>query len=390
MKTILKMLTLFLLISTTLITADTNTSKTEFIHEGQIILKTITTLETKGYMTSKNANEARTELVFQNTELIKQAEMQIVNKVEDNSNITWTEYLSFINIIKMFAILGFLFVFRGIIMNFIFLFAKIPVALYQVVLLYFSLNMTFYSEVIWESQAFYLSNFGVVANIMVLAWIVESNPDWIKKILKIFTLNLPLNILAGFYLMIYFGFFSIYFESTFLGLLSVISFSAMFSFVMGSTGVCTFIGYEKDDYMNISMVVNGIILLAYSFVMINNIPVPYIEYFSIGIEYVCSLAFIVVLLLNGSFYSKGDVGFVISVLLMFISFALALAGIYLFNLSVIPVIINTGFFIFILGWVGYFSVQISALFSVFIVSALLYGFALMVESHPELFVTSLF
>ena len=388
MKHILMMISFFFIILTSILSAETNSTTPQFNNEGQIILTTISKLENKGYITSKNATEAKKEFVFDNKELIQKIKNS--NTTQAPSDISWTEYISFINIIKLLSLLGFLFVFRGIIMNFIDLFTKVPVAIYQLTLLVFSVTLTFFSNDLWASQSFYLSNFGVIANIMVLAWIVYYYEDFFQKIFKLFSLNLPANVVVGFYLMLYFGFFAISLESTLLGLLSVVSFSAMFSFIMGSTGTCTYIGYEKEDYMNISMIVNGIILFAYSFIVVNNISVPYIEYFSVGIEYVCSLAFIVVLLINGSFYNQGKDGFLLAVLLMFVSFGLSIAGIYLFDMSVIPVIINTGFFIFILGWIGYLGIHINALFTIFVMSCLLYGVALLVEARPELFVTSLF
>jgi len=386
MKTILKMLSLFLLISFTFLSADNNTSTPQFNIEGQIILNTISKLENKGYITQKNATEAKKEFVFDNKNLTQEIKPSLTAVNE----VTWTEYLNLINFMKLFAMLGFLYVFKGIIMNFIYVFYSVPAAVYQLMLIVFSLTLTFFSNDLWASQSFYLSNFGVVANIFVLTWVVFSHDEFFEKIFKLFSLNIPVHISIGFYLMVYFGFFAIHLDSSFLGILSLIGFSAMFTFIMGSTGLSTFIGYEEEDYMNISLFVNGIILLAYSYISINNIPVPYLETFSIGIEYICSLAFTIALLINSSFFSSSDRGFIFAVILMFISFGLSITGIYLFDMTIIPVIFNTGFFLFILGWIGYLGFQLNVLFTVTLLSSLLYGIALLIEARPELFVTSLF
>ena len=378
------------MISSTLIMADTEKSTTELNIKGQTILETISNLEKEGYITKKNASQAKKEFVFDNKNLLK--EIKEIKNIKETAeaDITWTEYLSLINIIKILAIMGFLFVFRGVLLTFVYIFKKVPVIIYQLIFMIASLTLTFNSEVIWKSQSFYLSNLGVIMTFMVFIWIVSTYEEFFEKITRLFRLNMPISVIAGFYTMVYFGFFAIYFESSFLGLLSVIGFSAMFSFILGSIGLTTYIGYDDENYMNISIIVNGLILLGYSFITVNNVPVPYIEYFSIGIEYVCSLAFIVALLINSSFVNGNKSGFSLSVLLMFVSFGLSLTGIYLFNMSVIPVIINTGFFLFMLSWIGYFSLRIGNLISIFIMSSILYGVALLIESRPEMFVTALF
>jgi len=154
MKKLWTVLSISLLILTVMVSAGTTKiedSKIEFNNEGQIILNTITDLEKEGYLSKKFAIEAKKEFVFDKPEMIEKIELgKIENKVKD-SDITWTEYLSLINIIKLLAILGFLWVFRGIIMNFIDIFTHIPISIYQILFTTISIGMVFYSKLIWES-----------------------------------------------------------------------------------------------------------------------------------------------------------------------------------------------------------------------------------------------
>jgi len=150
------------------------------------------------------------------------------------------------------------------------------------------------------------------------------------------------------------------------------------------------IGYDSQAYVNTSMIINGILVAAYSYIMINNIQVPYIGLFSIGIEYVVTIAFTIALIINTSYFSRYDPVFGLSILIMILAFAGAFTGGLMFNLEVIPAIINTGFFIFILGWMSYLTYQISGILMLFVIGMSLYGFALLMEANPELFITALF
>lgn len=365
----------------------TDNSEPQIVPEGQIVLKTINTLERKGYITQKNALEAKNELVFSNNEFITAVKTK---QTIDKSDITWNEIITTSNVLKTLGLISFLFFFRGVILNFMFLFTKIPAWIYQILFLGGSLFATFGANYIWESQSFYISNFGVVANLIVLGWIVADYEEFFSKLFKLISLNIPAHIAVGFYAMIYFGFFAISLESSFMGILSVISFVSMLTFFMFSTGMSTYIGYDDEDYVTVSMFINGILLSIYSYIVIMGVEIPYMQYFSIGIEYVLTIAFGVALLINASFFSKDRPQFLFSFLLMFVAFFAGLAGLYLFNLEVIPVIMNTVFFLFALGWIGYISFQFSSLFAMLVVSCTLYGSGLLLEKHPELFVTALF
>ena len=360
-----------------------------FNEKGQIILETIQELQKSGYITEKNANEAKAELVFSKKEFIEE-NYSVDKTVIKNTDIEWGEYLSWINLLKILGIILVLVAFRGVILQFLVHLVKIPTILYQTLFLSATLSMTFIPEHIYAEQALYIGIFGVLANIIVIGWIVGTYQDFFEKIFKIFSLNLNPAIIGCFYLTLYFGFFSIHLDSQFLGIFSCIAFVGMFGFIFESTGIHTVMGYESDNYMGISLIINGLIILAYSLISIYEIDVPYISSFSVGIQYVCTIVFTVTLLIFSSFVCKNDNGFGLSVLLMIVAEGLALTGMYLFNLEVIPVIINTAFFLFVVGWIGYVTQQINGILMCFVMGIILYGSAIYIEKNPELFITALF
>ena len=363
----------------------------KYNQKAQIILETINKLEKNGYITNKNSLEAKKEMVF-NDKSMKLIKNDPQNKIKETSSneITSSEFFSLINIIKIIAVIFFLIAFRGIVMKFLYLFTKIPEYVYQSLLLSLSIYLTFSPEIISVSESFYISNFAVFSNLILLFWIVIAYEKFFLKILSFISFNIPLQLIGSFYLTLYFSVFTIYLESQFLGIISLISFVSMLGFSMETSGLTTYIGYEDEDYLEISMFINGIILLSYSYITINNINIPYLNLFSTGIEYVSSIAFIIALLISSSFVFKDKPKFFLSLFLMVMSFLLSITSSILFNLEVIPAIINTGFFIFALGWLGFLTSKINGIVMSLSIGLSLYISALIIEKHPELFITTLF
>lgn len=356
--------------------------------KGQIILDTIQELEDSGYITKKNAREAKAELVFSKADLLSQ-EKPVKDQVK-NTDIEWGEYLSWINLLKILGIISILIAFRGFVFKFLIHLVKIPTIIYQTLFLTMTLAMSFFPEHIYAEQATYIAIFGVIANIIVLAWIVGTYEDFFMRIFKIFSLNLSPFIVGCFYTSLYFGLFAIQLDSQLLGVLSCIAFVGMFGFIFETSGIHTIIGYREDDYMAISLIINGLIVLGFSLISINEIDVPYLSVFTSGIQYVCTIVFAVTLLIYSSFIFKNEKGFALSILLMIAAEAFSLISMTLYNLEVIPAIINTAFFLFVVGWVGYITKQISGILMAFVLGVLLYGSAVYIEKNPELFITALF
>jgi len=392
-KTLIHFLLTIFLLSFSFGSFATENSEVKYNEKGQIILQTIETLEKSGYITTKNANDAKKEMVFNQESLIKYQDS--INKTISenevkNNEVSFTDFFSFIGFLKFAGIVMLLIAAKGIVFKFIKVIALLPPILYQSIFLTASVFLTFYPETVTVAQSFYLSVFCIFMNVIIFASIVAVYPFVFLKILSSLSFKIKPEILIPFYLTAYFGFFTLYLESQFIGIFTLISFVSMFGFTMGTSGLCTWIGYEKDDYINSSLFINGVIVVLYSLAHIYDINIPYIEFFSVGIQYVCGLVFAITLLIYSSFFYEDDEKFAIFVFFMLLFEGLSLTALYLFNLPVIPVIMNTVFFIFALEWIGYLSSKASGIVMAFTLGLSLWGVGILLESYPEIFVTSLF
>lgn len=364
-----------------------NEVQTELNQKGQIILETIDLLESKGYITNKNALDAKKELVFSNQKLLQEVYKESSKSQSNNDSITVFEYFTIINVLKTLSVLAFLIFFRGFILSLI---KGVPVVIYQSLLMTLSIFLTFYSQSIFGSHAVYISSFCVVANIILLGWIIVTH-DAILALIDKLSLNFQPETVLFTYLTFYFGFFAIYFESSFIGILAVISFVSLFSFFTSNGRLSYTFGFEKEGLMNASIIINAIILSAYTFVTVKEIYVPYIEYFNIGIEYAISFSFVIGLLITASPFSTKEKMFSLSLMLMIASFVgFGIFGAFWFNMTVIPTFINTAFFLFVSSWVSYYAYKVSGILLAFIIGVALYSLAELIESFPHLFITSLF
>lgn len=356
--------------------------------KGQIALGTIKKLEQSGYITKKNAREASASLVFSNKEFFNQHHS--VDQKAQNSDIEWTKYLSWINLLKMLGIVSMLIAFRGLVFDFILHLVKIPKNVYQALLITMSLVMTFFPEKIHLEQASYICMFGVIANVILFAWLFETYEKFFLKIFSLFSLNIHPFVVVCFYLSIYFGLFAIQLDSQFLGIFSCIAFVCMFGFIFESSGLHTVIGYSEDDHMGVSLLVNGLITLVFSLVTINEIDLPYVSVFTPGIQYICTIVFSITLLIFSSFVYKEQTGSTFYIVLMIVVEMFSLFAMTFYDLEVIPVIINTAFVLFVFSWVGYITSRVSGILTSFVLGVLLYGLAVFLEKNPELFITALF
>lgn len=379
---------LLLIIATLTTLSAADATEKVYNQKAQVILETIQDLEKTGYITSKNAIEAKKEFVFSKPELLQKDTS--IQETSLDSDVSWTEYLSLINIMKVMAVIFLLIAFKGVVFKFIILFVAIPQYVYQTLLLTLSLTLTFYPDLIWATEASYLSIFGVIANIVIVAWIIATYEDLFMRLFKMLSLNMSPEIVASVYATLYFGFFAIYIDSSLLGIIAAMSFVSIFSFTMSTSGICTYIGYDKDDLIGVSLMSTLMVVTGYSIITIMGLNVPYIDVFTIGIQYVLTIVLVITLVIQTSFMYEEDNTFWLSVFLFIMVFIGANVGSFVFNLEVIPAIVNTGFLLFFLGWLHYFTFKLSGILTMFVAAITMYGSALMIEAYPEYFVTSLF
>ncbi len=358
---------------------------------GQVVLNVIKSLQDSGYITEKNAKEAKVEFVLNKNNLDKIIkENQLKDNSVDSSTSTIMNYVNTVNLFKILGIVALLIAFKGFLVKIVLAIVNIPVVFYQILLMSASIFGTFYSEMIWASEAYYLSLFFIVSNILILGWIYSEKEEFWKKVFSYISLNMNPIVVVSFYLTLYFGFFTLQTESVFLSVLTLIAFESMFGFMIVTIGLTTYIGYEEDDYIGFSFIVNALLLTLYCATSIMAIEIPYFDLFSVAIAYISSIVFTVTLLIKSSFYFMDEKGFWFYVLItLLVSFGSMFGG-SMYNLEIIPAVINTGFVIFISSWICYLTSTINGILTTAVIGVLLYGSALLMEKYPELFIMSIF
>jgi hypothetical protein len=366
-------------------------------YEAQIILNNIDQLIKDGFITDKNAQEAKAKYVFQNKEL-KERMKNYVETANDNKNIedteaSWSEYITFLNIMKFVAVIILIIAFHGFIANFatalLALIVSVPIFAYQTVFMASGIVMTFFPELIWESQSFYLAFFGSFLNIIILFWISVSYEDFFKKIISKLSIGIKPDLLVCIYGALYFGSLAIMYSSSAFGLLTVGFIVTATGFVIYHSSLCVALGVEKEEHLGTAIISNLIILVTYSLIKINGIDIPHLEHFSVGIEYLCSLALGICLLIASSPMLDSNKNFGLATFLMFLCSGLALAGSVFFGLTTIAAFLNTIFVLYILEWIGYMSEKSGWVAFMFTLGSSLYGLAILLEKYPQYFVNSL-
>jgi hypothetical protein len=380
--------------------AEKNESIKDFF-EAQIILNNIDLMTKDGFITVKNAEEAKNKYVFQNDKLKERMENNVENSYKAESyhdtEASWTEYITFLNIVKFIAVIILIIAFNGFILQFASFFlviiVSIPVILYQSLFLILGIVMTFFPEKIWESQAFYLAFFGSFVNIIILGWIAATYDKLFKKLIKLFTIGINPHVLLCIYGAIYFGALAIMYSSSAFGLLAIGFVVSSTGFVIYHSSLCVALGVDKEEHLATVIFSNLIMLFAYSAIKINGIDVPYLEHFTIGIEYLCSLALGICLLIAASPFinlnGKVKGTFAVSTILMFACSILALMGSVFYGLTTIAAFLNTMFILYLFEWIGYVSKQVGWVAFLFALGAGLFGLAMLLEKYPAYFINSL-
>jgi hypothetical protein len=382
---------LLMLFSCSLLAETTNI---EVLKEGEIIIETIDKLTKDGYITEKNAIEAKQEYVFSNPEILnKVIEIESASQNKIDNEISWTEYITWENSAYFISVIFALICFHGVILKIIasglFVILSVPVIIYQVLLLSLSLVMTFKPELISIEHSFHLALFGSIANIIILGWMAFFYKELFKKISKLLSLGLNVETMLSFWLFLYFGLFAVLQESSAFGLLSIIFLVSVTGFVIIHMGLGIALGAKSDNMLIPVVLCNLLILGAYSAIMIAGIKIPYLEHFSIGIEYVCSLALCVCLLITSSPFFTDEEGFGLCFLLMIL---VSIAGFSIgtfYGLTVIAAFTNTFFVLFVIEWLLYSVKDTNYTIIMGILAVLFWGIAKILSNYSQYFITNL-
>lgn len=370
---------------------------TEEFFEAKVILYTLDNLVKDDLITEKSANEAKKKYVFDNDSLQERMQEYFESnktQTKQDTEVSLDEFNYFIAVLKFIGAIFGLFLIRGllkslaeILMDVI---LSVPVHVYQIVILSLSIVLTFAPELIWESEAFYLAIVGSITNLLVLGWVAVTHPSLLKRLAKLFSLGISPFTIAGIYLGLYFGALALMYQSSFFGLLSVAAFVSATGFVIYQFAGGLALGVNDEKLLPIVIMTNGLAIGLYSFLSINGTTITGLEYFSVGIEYACSLALSICLLIGASPWFSDEKSFVQNVALMILCTVLGFIGSTFYGLTVIGAFMNTVFVIWLLEWLGYLAFKKGFLLFSGVACVSCWVLAEFLENNSQYFVTSLF
>lgn len=350
----------------------------------------INEIRSDGYLSDKMAQEVSLKYI---KETDKKAYITNNQKtqlnLEEKSENKWTSYLSFVNLIKVTAVILLLVAFSGLIknlfVNFAFLIASIPAYCYQSLCLVASIVGLIKPELITEKDYFYVALFSSFSLIATLFWIVGWYENIQEMLKKLFNLGIPPHVLISLYGLIYFTVLAFAYESSIFGFFAAVCLSGLFSFsIMYIPGVVTIDFNEK--LMPAIIVSHTVILGVLTFLNVSNLYADYVGYFNIGIQYYCTIALGLALLIGSSPFYESKGGNVLYILGFLIIVALASFGYFFWDIKVIASILICFFVLLILEWIGYVGYHINFILGTALVGSALYSIALFLEKYSSMIV----
>lgn len=354
----------------------------------------ISSMEKDGYLSKKMADEVSQKYISEEDKtksinVLSPKEVAKQSVSTEKASVSWTDYLSWINFFKVVGVIFFLVAFSGIISKIVvgawFLIAAVPVIIYQLVFLTGALFGIFRPELIWESQYFYVALFSSFANLLVLGWIFETHENFRNFINKIFNFGIPLQCILSFYGMIYFAVLAIAYQSSIFGFFAAVCLSGVFSFSLYYSPGILFLDF-KENMLN-TVVFGHLIVLGGYLSVFRQFP-EYSQYFNAGIQYYCTIALCVGLLVGASpFYNiQKSLGFVVMFIALFFA---ATYGYFFYDVKVVASIIFSFFILFVLEWIGYIGYKSGMIIGATLVGGSLYSISLLLEKYGSMIILHL-
>ena len=136
-----------------------------------------------------------------------------------------------------------------------------------------------------------------------------------------------------------------------------------------------------------AVVFGHLIVIAGYIATFKNFP-EYTMYFNVGIQYYCTIALGVALLVGASPFYKRDVA--AGYALMFVVIAVMSSfGYFFYDLKVMSSIVMIFFVLFLLEWIGYFSYHSGAIIGSAMIGGTLFGLAMIFEKYGSMIILSL-
>lgn len=334
----------------------------------QVQQELIQKLVSEGYMTAASAAAA--------TPSIQQSNAKVA------AEETWTRHLSWVNLIKVVAVILLLVAFSGVIVNIVkgvwMLIIAVPTYVYQGAFLAVSLTATILPAVQPMSQGFYLALFGSFANLILAYWVISVYPQVQAFLKKLFSLGIPEFIIASLWATAYFAALAFTYNSAVFGFFAVVGFSGIFGFGLYYMPGVLFLKTEESALSSLIWS-HTLLLIAYG-VVGHITTIPYIELFRAGIEYYMTVAIGVAFLIVMSPWgrNKEAVNNMIPFTLCLLAANLGYA--YL-NLHSIGAVFDIFVVLLALEWIGYMAWSGGLIIGTMCTGVILYAGALVLEKN---------
>lgn len=352
--------------------------------KADVKIELIKEMKKDGYLSDKMATEVSGKYI---TEADKKPIVETV--VTKGSSISWQEWLSWTNFFKVLGVILFLIAFSGLLKKIVLgmwhLIVAVPQFVYQTVFLGLFSTGLLRPDLIWESQAFYVVLFSSFAFLMVLAWVAEAYPKVLAFVKKFFNLGIPFESILSFYGMLYFGALAWFYHSSIFGFFAAVCLSGVFSFTMKYVPGILFLDF-KEKMLNAVVFGHLAVLLIYVY-FFRTMP-EITKYYDIGIQYYCTIAMSVGLLVGASpFYKRGTaLGYAVLFVALFF---LASYGYFFLDLKVIGSIVSCFFVLLVLEWLGYIGFQGGLIAGCAVLGASLYAVSMLLEKYGQMLILSL-
>jgi hypothetical protein len=360
-----------------------------------IKINLISSMEKDGYLSKKMAGEVSQKYITEadkrtvSKPITAQAAQVEQAQAAAKSKSGWKEWFSLINFIYVVAIIAFLVAFSGIIKNIIsglwIFIAAVPVIVYQVVFLSIGLFGIFRPDLISVSQQFYIALFCAFANLMTIGWIITTYKKLEEFIRKLFNLGIPVSCIASFYGMLYFGALAYFYNSSIFGFFAAVALSGVFSFGLYYMPGVLFLNF-KESMMPAVVFGHLAVLAIYTYVFKNHPELT--MNFDSGIQYYCTIAMCVGLLVAASpFYKRESaLGYAVVFIALFIASAY---GYYMYDMKVVSSIIFAFFILFVLEWIGYIGYKSGMIIGAIIIGLGLYTTARLLEKYGSMIILTM-
>lgn len=345
----------------------------------------ISSMEKDGYLSQKMAGEVAQKYITEEDK--KLTKENLVS--QEAKTVSWSDFLSWINFVKVMGVLFLLIAFAGTIKRIIIglwkFITKVPTYVYQGGFLSASLFGLICPKLIWAEEFFHVALLSSFSTLLILSWIVKTYPKLAEIFRKMFNIGVPIECVVSFYGMIYFGVLAVVYQSSIFGFFAAVCLSGVFSFGMTyMPGVLT-LNFKEEM---IHSVVFGHLIVLGSYLSTMNIVPEYTQYFNVGIQYYCTIALGVALLVAASPFYRSEIA--VAYALIFIVVAIAASmGYFIYDLKVVSSILMVFFVLFLLEWIAYFGYRGGAIIGSAIFGGTLFGLAMLFEKYGSMIILRL-